>query len=289
MKKLLLLLFVTITLNMSVTKAQCPPGAFAYKSAYAQCASGCGVLLIGWPAGVLVNIYGGTPLTIITSAVISGTLGSGGTGDAFVCVPCDIPLVFAAQTNNATSGCVIALIGTVPVKLSEFAITGNGAKGCTIKWTGSNETGGVKYTVQRSANGRDFTNIATVTAENNGKPSNTYVYTDENALPGNNYYRIKTTEISGAETYSEIGLIKKQQDFAVSVYPNPSSGNFKVSIPEKFLPAQVDVVNETGQTVYTTKTMLNTLTIEQHLRNGVYALRVTGADKTTVTQKLVKQ
>ncbi|HMO62843.1 MAG TPA: T9SS type A sorting domain-containing protein [Ferruginibacter sp.] len=289
MKKLLLLLFVTITITTSVTKAQCPPGAFAYKSTYAQCASGCGVLLIGWPAGVLVNIYGGSPLTIITSAVISGTLGSGGTGDAFVCVPCDIPLVFAAQTNNATTGCVIALIGTVPVKLSNFSTTANGTKGYTIKWTGSNETTGTKYTVQRSANGRDFTNLTTITAEDNGQASNHYAYNDDAALAGNNYYRIKTNELSGSESYSEIALVKKQQHFSISVYPNPVVNGFKVTIPEKFLPATVELVNSLGQPVYSTKTMQATLSIDKLLKNGMYSLRVTGSDNITVTQKLIKQ
>ena len=120
MKKLLLPLFV-IAFTHSITKAQCPPGAFAYQSLYPQCASGCGVLLLGWPEGVIVNIYGGTPLTIITSALISGTLGDGGTGDAFTCVPCNTPLIYASTVLNATGGCVIATIGIVPIKLTDFS------------------------------------------------------------------------------------------------------------------------------------------------------------------------
>ena len=82
MKKFIIILS-TLFFLQTASDAQCPPGAFAYQSLYPQCGSGCGVLLLGWPEGVLVNIYGGTPLAVITSALISGTLGDGGTGDAF--------------------------------------------------------------------------------------------------------------------------------------------------------------------------------------------------------------
>ncbi|MFT3680593.1 MAG: T9SS type A sorting domain-containing protein [Ferruginibacter sp.] len=288
MKKLLLLLFITIT-SFSGIKAQCPIGAFALKSTYAQCGSGCGVLLIGWPSGVLVNIYGGTPLNIITSAVITGTLGSGTTGNAFVCVPCNVPLVFASSATGATSGCVIADVGTVPVKLSGFAAVSSATRASSLKWTGSNEIAGIKYIVQRAADGRNFSDLSTIIPENNGKDIHTYSFNDESTLPGNNYYRIKAVEITGNITYTETVLIKKQNDFSVSVYPNPVVNNFKVSLPKKFLPATLEVVNAQGQTVYSAKTQQETTNISKAFQKGVYALKVTAADNSTVTQKIVKE
>lgn len=289
MKKLLLLLFVTI-LNLSVAKAQCPSGANAIKSAYSQCSSGCGVLLFGWPAGVVVNVYGGSPISIITSAVISGTLGSGQTGNALICVPdCVTPLLFASTTTGATSGCVITVIGTVAVKLTDFSAASYSNKGTIVKWTGSNEMGAEKYTVQRSSDGKNFIDLKTIAAENNGRASNTYSFTDEAAIAGNNHYRLKITEVTGSISYSETNLVKKQANFSVSVYPNPAANNFKVSIPVKFLPATVEVMNAQGQTVYNAKTLLETLNITKPLQPGTYALKVTGNNDETITQKLIKQ
>lgn len=288
MKKLLLILFV-IAFNHSITQAQCPPSAFAYQSAYSQCASGCGVLLIGWPAGVLVNIYGGSPLRIITNAIISGTLGSGGTGDAFVCVPCNVTLVFASSAIGATTGCVIAVIGVVPVKLSGFSVVSNNDKSCALKWASAQESGKVKYVVQRSSNGRIFADLATITAANNSQSGNIYSYEDATVTEAVNYYRLKIVEVSGSTAFSETILFKKQSGFGFSVYPNPVVNNFKISISEKFLPASVEIFDAQGKRVYKGKTNQASFEIDRQLHNGIYALKVTGNNNISTTQKLIKK
>lgn len=285
MKKVLSLILLAVALLQAPVKAQCPPGAFAYQSLYPQCPSGCGVLLLGWPEGVLVNIYGGTPLTIITSTIISGTLGGSGTGDAFTCVPCNTPLVYASNVNGATSGCVIATIGVVPVKLTNFTAVSNGTT-TLLKWTASSETGTVKYTIQKSNNGRSFTDLGTI----NGKQfaENNYNFTDASSTIGSVFYRIKATEVSGSNTYSEVIMVKSQHDFAFSVYPNPAIESFKVTLPGKFLPATVEVINAQGAVIHSAKTNQATYTVSQYLQKGIYAVRVTGSNNESVTQRLIK-
>jgi hypothetical protein len=285
MKKFLSLILMAVTLSQAPVKAQCPPGAFAYQSLYPQCPSGCGVLLLGWPEGVLVNIYGGTPLTIITSTVISGTLGGNGVGDAFTCVPCNVPLVFASTITGANSGCVIATIGVVPVKLTNFSANSNGSSS-VLKWTTTSETGTVKYTVQKSIDGRVFTDLAKI----NGKQfaQNEYSYTDASATAGTVFYRIKATEVSGSNTFSEIVLVKNQNNFGISVYPNPASEAFRITLPSKFLPATIEVINAQGAVVYTTKTNQASSTVNQYLQKGIYAVKVTGSNNESLTQRLIK-
>lgn len=285
MKKFLSLILLAATLYQSPAKAQCPPGAFAYQSLYPQCPSGCGVLLLGWPEGVLVNIYGGTPLSIITSTVISGTLGGSGVGDAFTCVPCNIPLVFASTITGANSGCVIATIGVVPVKLTNFTATINGNVSL-LKWTTTSEIGTVKYTVQKSRDGRNFTDLSTVTGKQFA--INEYSFTDATATVGAAFYRIKATEVSGSISYSEVVMVKNQNNFGFSVYPNPASEAFKVTLPSKFLPATVEVINAQGTVVHTAVTNQPTHTVSQYLQKGVYAVRVTGSNNESLTQRLLK-
>jgi hypothetical protein len=288
MKKLLLLLFV-IAFSHSITKAQCPPGAFAYQSLYPQCASGCGVLLLGWPEGVIVNIYGGTPLTIITTALISGTLGGGGTGDAFTCVPCNTPLIYASTILNATGGCVIATIGIVPIKLTNFSASSLADNSCILKWTASQETGGVKYVVQRSGDGRNFNDIKTLASYTNGNPSNTYSYKDVDQVEGYNYYRLKMIEVTGNITFSPVASVKNEKTFEFSIYPNPVFNNFSVLIADKLLPATVEIYNAQGQSVYRFKTSQHLSNVDTQLEKGIYALKVTGSNNLSTTQKLIKQ
>lgn len=285
MKKFLSLVLIAAALIQAPAKAQCPPGAFAYQSLYPQCPSGCGVLLLGWPEGVLVNIYGGTPLAIITSTTISGTLGGGGVGDAFTCVPCNTPLVFASTITGATSGCVIATIGVVPVKLTDFTAVSNG-NNTLLKWTATSETGTVKYTIQKSRDGRNFTEVATI----NGKQFaiNEYSYNDGAISPGSSFYRIKATEVSGSISYSDVVMVKNQSNFGFSIYPNPANEVFTVTLPSKFLPATVEVINAQGVVVSHATTNQPSYSVSQYLQKGIYAVRVTGSNNESLTQRLIK-
>ena len=169
--------------------AQCPSNAFAFLSTYALCPLGCGVLLKDWPEGVVVNIYGGSPIDVITSVIIPGTYGGSGTGNAFTCVPCNIPLIFASSIPGATNGCVIITLGTVPIKLSNFSLKSTGTNSCLLKWTTYNEPGNTKYTIQRSKDARNFIDISTL--KGNGNNSNTYSFDDVSIQQGTQFYRIK--------------------------------------------------------------------------------------------------
>lgn len=284
MKKLLLIV-ILITGFLIPSKAQCPPNAYAYVSTYAQCPEGCGVLLLGWPEGVIVNVYGGSPLVVITSAIIPGIFGGTGVGDAFVCVPCGIPLLFASAIPGATNGCVIVSLGIVPVKLTNFSLNSTGVNSCQLKWNTQNEQGGTKYTVQRSFDSRNFSDLTTFIGKGNN--TNSYNYTDNTLQQGITYYRLKITEVVGKITYSEIALVKNQPKTAVSIYPNPVSGEFKVTIPDQFLPAKVMMYNAVGKAVYTTSTVQSTLSINEQLPKGVYAVRITGNNNATVTQTVI--
>lgn len=282
MKKLLLIVLL-ISGFIAPTKAQCPPNAYAFVSTYAQCPEGCGVLLLGWPEGVIVNVYGGSPLSIITSAIIPGVFGGPGVGDAFVCVPCNIPLLFASAIPGATSGCVITSLGIVPVKLSNFSLSSTGINSCLLKWTTNNEPGGTKYTIQRSYDSRVFTDLTTFI----GNTNKTYSYTDHSVQQGRIFYRIKIKDIMGNITYSEIALTKNQSNMDMSIYPNPAEGIFKVSIPAQFLPAKVIMYNAVGKAVYVSTTLNATLSIHEQLPKGIYAVKITGNNNATITQTLI--
>ncbi len=285
MKNFLTILFFTLLLQKAAT-AQCPPGAFAYQSLYPQCPSGCGVLLLGWPEGVLVNIYGGTPLTIVSSALISGTLYGGGTGDAFTCVPCNIPLVFASTINGAVGGCVIATIGIVPVKLTDFSVDVATSNKKTISWSTSQEIGPVKYAVEKSNDGINFKELASIAGLQ--QISNKYTYLDNLPVVGNSYYRIKAVEVSGSITYSKIIFVKNENGFAISTYPNPVQTNFKVSIPLQHLPATIEILDAQGQRIHSSLTNLLTTDINYQLKKGIYIIKVTNNKNITVTQRLIK-
>jgi hypothetical protein len=285
MKKFLIFLLVSgIFINSS--RSQCPPSAFAYQSLYPQCASGCGVLLLNWPAGVLVNIYGGTPLSIISSVTVTGTLGSGALGDAFTCVPCNIPLVFASSTIGATSGCVITILGTVPIKINSFSVTNNAGNINTAKWVTANEMKSNEYTVQRSLDGRRFIDLHTLHSIG-GTGTNSYEYTDETAAEGTSFYRLKAVEITGNILYSETVAVKSDTKFGFSVFPNPASADFSINIATQYLPATIAIYNAQGVRVATQKVVQQNSLLHHALPKGVYTLKVVGNNHIPMTKKIV--
>ena len=95
-------------------------------------------------------------------------------------------------------------------------------------------------------------------------------------------------EISGNTFYSEIVLIKNENEFGFSIYPNPAVNEFKITLPGKFLPANIEIINAQGIIVYKQKTNQATCNINKSLSKGVYAVKVTGSNNSTVTQRLIK-
>ncbi|MFM2359751.1 MAG: hypothetical protein RLY16_1744 [Bacteroidota bacterium] len=285
MKKYFLTL-VTLLFLATGVKSQCPPNAFAFTSTYPQCPDGCGVLLKDWPEGVVVNIYGGTPLVIITSVLIPGTYGGPGTGNAFSCVPCNVPLVFASTNPNASSGCVIIYLGTVAIDITSFSVTNTGNQP-QLKWTAANDSRGDVYTVQKSTLNGQFVDIAALPAI--GGTNKTYNYTDATLNAGNVQYRLKMTDIAGTVTYSQTVTVKAKTSFGISIYPNPTQQGFHVAVPTALLPASIQLINAQGQIVAKQNTTVANNEFTQSLPAGIYAVRVTGSNNEIITQTLIKK
>lgn len=266
-------------------KSQCPSGAIAFLNADPHCSKGCGVLLYNWPEGVKVYIFRAAPIKVVDSATISGVYGGSGTGSAYLCVPCNIPLIFASTLPNATNGCVIIGGFTTPIKLTDFALFASNSNSCVVKWTTYSENPGTKFTVQRSTNSLDFTDLSSVAGY--GKASNNYSYTDNEIESGTQYYRIKITEPSGKVSYSEIALLKRQSNLGISIYPNPATDNFKINIPVQYLPATVTVYNAEGRVVYSMSTLQPTTAVANLFSKGIYAVRITGSNHISLTQTLM--
>ncbi|UAY51961.1 beta strand repeat-containing protein [Ferruginibacter albus] len=73
-----------------------------------------------------------------------------------------------------------------------------------VMWNVAAQTGVKQYVVETSVNGVDFTQAAVVTAKTNSNGTISYNWTDVAPQSGNNFYRIKSVELSGEVKYSDI-------------------------------------------------------------------------------------
>lgn len=168
-----------------------------------------------------------------------------------------------------------------------------------VDWTVENEINTSKYEVEKSIDGINYSKINTTTAKGTGSNSINYKFLDQNAVDGNNFYRILSYHKTGAVEYSRVLIVKigKSSGAGFSIYPNPVTGN---SIGLSFNNMkkgvyQLRMVNTLGQTVMTKQIShtegngMETLNPDSKLAAGIYQLQVTSPDKNITTIKMIVQ
>jgi hypothetical protein len=130
------------------------------------------------------------------------------------------------QANNTNpsgftlpSNCVYMGLYLLPVSIESFTGKLNSDKTVTLQWKVAAQQDIQEYIVEESADGITYWQSGTVAA-GNGTVAN-YSYTDMQVATGNNYYRLKTVELSGKISYSDVVVVNLKAGIKVNVYPNP--------------------------------------------------------------------
>ena len=89
-----------------------------------------------------------------------------------------------------------------------------------LQWKTANEVNVSRFEVQRSDDGQTYTTLGNVAAG-----VSLYSFTDANTFSSRTvaFYRLKSIDIDGRFTYSNIIKLNKQANAALTVYPNPVS------------------------------------------------------------------
>ncbi|MBE2229050.1 MAG: T9SS type A sorting domain-containing protein [Chitinophagaceae bacterium] len=182
-----------------------------------------------------------------------------------------------------TLGSTEAAANPLPVSFSDVKAFEKG-NAVQIDWTNLTESDVESYVIERSANGVDFTAIASVAPRSNQVDRVSYSYLDMAPLSGTNFYRIKAVELDGKTIYTknlrvDIGRSPK----GISLYPNPVKGqNLTIGFSAARGMYNLQVVNNGGQVVYRQQMNHNGGTISQQLnlpaslKSGVYSLLISG-------------
>jgi len=140
---------------------------------------------------------------------------------------------WGATANNLPPGATYASLttgATLPIKLSGFSVTGEGAK-VKLQWSTESEQNNDRFEVERSANGRTWETISTVKGKGTFSSTTNYSAYDNSPLKGTNYYRLQQYDINGKSAFSDVKSLKfGTVKTVVTVSPNPARGiiNFKL-------------------------------------------------------------
>jgi predicted esterase len=170
--------------------------------------------------------------------------------------------------------------GTLPVKFVYFnAQCGGSTVG--LQWKTAQEQNTERFSVQRSSDGVNWSEIGSVAAAGQSSTERSYSYQDRSGSGGSSLYRIVEYDYSGQSTISSIVRSNctsgKNQ---VSLYPNPSSGNSALNVTlEQAAQLRVQVVDSKGAVLQQKQVLLPSgsstipLNMESYAR-GVYSITV---------------
>ncbi len=117
----------------------------------------------------------------------------------------------------------------LPVKIISFTSLME-LKTIHLHWEVTSEVGVEKYVVERSSDGRHFTEIISVAATAENLQRATYTAKDDAPRHGENLYRLKMVDRDGSIAYSRIVGQHVDQGISVVLFPNPTNGNATLSL-----------------------------------------------------------
>ena len=170
-------------------------------------------------------------------------------------------------------------------------------KNIAVEWTVTDEINTLKYEIEKSSNGIQFSKIGTQLAIGNNGSTQHYSFVDLHPFTGYNYYRIQSIGLSQNDhKYSSIvKVLIDVQKSNIVVSPNPIIGNVVglsfVNEPKGEYTAKL--YNGLGQLIYT-KTIVHpsgnavyNLESEKYLASGVYSIRITMPNGNKMSIKII--
>ena len=144
---------------------------------------------------------------------------------------------------------------TLPVKLTEFTATYKNDK-VKLNWASAQENQFSHFVVERSNDGKNFTEMGLVFSTESMQARKEYTFTDANVSSKANmiYYRLKMVDIDQQTSYSSVRIIRfrdQKADVTISTYPNPAVNEIRVTLPSTWQDNGVSFIiyNQNGQAV----------------------------------------
>jgi hypothetical protein len=189
--------------------------------------------------------------------------------------------------EGAVPGFATSNGGPLPVELLFFKAFAN-HQNISLKWATATERDADYYAIEKSINGKDFTEIGREKAAGNSIFRKDYSFRDNLPLLGRSYYRLKQVDFNGNFEYFNITFVDVDGSKTISVHPNPIQDNTLQMHLNFTTEDQISakIYNSTGALVKSFSFSGTSFKSESNLRSGTYLLKVE-AGKEHFTQRFV--
>ncbi|WP_447641976.1 MULTISPECIES: T9SS type A sorting domain-containing protein [Chitinophagaceae] len=189
--------------------------------------------------------------------------------------------------------CANSIVGAsiLPVGYAQQLTASLQGSSVQLNWSTATEINNKGFHVERSADGKTFTDIgfvASQAANGTGTKTLSYTYTDAFPLQGKNYYRLGQEDLDGKSTPS--GIVSTDvsgADGGLNVYPNPAKGTITVSGLQAG--SNVAIYSANGQVVkqFTAATSASQQVDIGSLAAGIYFLTTQSRNGQKATVKFI--
>ena len=292
MKKKFTITAVLISMAF-ISFAQVCPSYFKRNNGNGTCTSGAEVqmyfLACPSPVPLLDSIYvNGVNTNVSLVNVDSSKCAS--KGYISYCISGDIPPAHTLQVffnyggiiaGGATTVCNVTDVpdaGPMPVVLSKFDVQRQDNNNVIATWKTEQEINSDRFELQRSSNNSSFETVATISSKNsNSSITQYYSFNDPNALGEVSFYRIKMIDKDNSFTFSTVKSVKGiSEGLNFTIFPNPSTGNAKVSIANISEPTKVMIFDNLGRVIKETGFVYSNSVDISSIPKGSYVIKVIG-------------
>lgn len=174
----------------------------------------------------------------------------------------------------------------LPIQLLKFTAFYNG-NDVDLNWETASEINNDFFTVERSVDGTQFSEIGRVDGAGNSDHFIPYHSKDRTPFMGQSYYRLKQTDFNGNYTYSNLApiLIQEEAFNVVNVYNQTAQNVLEITLSCLVnCMVTVDLYDMTGKKVVALKSIdlsnvSKVLLPIENLSNGIYMLNVSNGIK----------
>ncbi len=176
---------------------------------------------------------------------------------------------------------------SAPVTMTNFNVKSNGKGKAGLTWTTLTEFNADYFSIQRSDDGAQFSEIGRVKAAGNSTQRINYSFGDEKINPNARYYyyRISTVDLDGSKELSSIKLLRQelsQKKIIVRISPNPVKAGDHIELwfnSDERTKLSADIYDIQGRRVYQTQMAATTGVNFGHLHihdlpKGAYVLQL---------------
>ncbi|CAN5450372.1 hypothetical protein BH09BAC3_BH09BAC3_14590 [soil metagenome] len=178
----------------------------------------------------------------------------------------------------------------LPIQLVEFSGK-QGEKGVDLSWKTATEKSNDFFTIERSSDGKIFTELEQIPGAGNSTQELNYAATDRAPFVGVSYYRLKQTDYNKSYTYSKIiSVLTTESPVSVKLYPNPATNTLSVKSSGDVGQIGLRIFNSQGQSIRFESYLENgTIVINtRDMHRGLYLVYVT-TGLTTRAEKIILQ